>query len=403
LEPLKELYHNIRDKITIDAVPKLTRAGVFDRARDHAAAKYAVNPIAEDFIGRLSVDGVHVPTPEQAEKFSRYKNADRILGGYDEFRNMADRERAAGNLSLAGRWDAQASRIAQKHGLSKLAAEITKGKADPEVMAMQKNWHDKVSGRDPSQKDTLTAWFNEELGFDPATPREGKGRHSDDYWPLVTKDREVEWKEFLKDEDKPLPDPSQAHHMNPHMHYDPHTHAAHYTGDYSTDLNIIMRSTVAGRYENVTRWRMYQDLIDKGAAVWAGGIPKPTLLNGKEVVHFRARVPEVSETTGKSRYVEKGMWLQKDLLHELTRVLNTDIGVTHSKIANAMTQIQILQGADAITHTKNELSVLSTAKGAGSVWTDLLRQLPVFGTADGAKRLASVLHEVMQDTPTIRA
>jgi hypothetical protein len=351
--------------------------------------------MSKDFISRLSPDGIRNLTTQEMEDFSKLMNADRILGGYDEFLNMAARERAAGNLSVAGRWEAQASRIAQKHGLANLEAAVQTGRTNPALMDTVNKWKTKVEPE-------LTQMYNEELGFDPLTPRDGKGRYFDTYFPLVTKDKEENWLKFIRDDREPMPEGSATHYMNPHQRWDPFTQAAKYTGDYSTNLEAIVPNLLSRRYENVTRWRMYKDLVDKGAAVWGEGIPKPDLLNGKEVKAMSVKVPSVSEA-GKSRNVFKTLYVQSDLAGELNRVLNTDFAAARSKALNLLTNIQLAQFADLVTHTKNLLSTISVAQGAGSTFRDVIRQIPILGSAGGVARIASTWKGVIEDSPSIRA
>lgn len=391
LDGIKELYHNMRDKITLQVVPNLTRAGVFQSAVDHASAKYAIQPMSKDMIGRLSIDGVTNPTEQQLEKFANAMRADRILGGHQEFTNMAADRAAAGDLTTAGRWNQQASRIAQKHGLQKLEAIVAEAKQDPTFNTMVKNWKERV-------EPDLTKLYNEELGFLPEVEREGKGKYFDTYFPLVSKDKEAKWLKWTRDDREPMPEASASHYMNPHLRYDPFTQAAKYTGDYSTNMEIILPNLLSRRYENVTKWRMYKNLVDNGVASWE----EVESLGGVATKPMSVKVPEISEK-GKSRQVLKTLWVKGDLTNELNRVLNTDYAKQHSKIFTALTDIQLAQMADLVTHTKNLLSVISTAQGAGSVWQDVLRQVPVLGTADGIGRVASVWREVLSDTPAIRA
>jgi hypothetical protein len=105
---------------------------------------------------------------------------------------------------------------------------------------------------------------------------------------------------------------------------------------------------------------------------------------------------------GPTQYIDRQMYVRADIAGEIRRVLATDMRLPQSPTARLVNFMQVAQAVDLAAHLQNILSVVTRAQGAGSVWTDIVRKVPVFGRADAVARIFSVMREVMDDGPAIR-
>ena len=188
-----------------------------------------------------------------------------------------------------------------------------------------------------------------------------------------------------------------ASYRNPNVKPDKYARTAKGTGEYSTDAYQVLTAALGPRYNEATKLRLYNGLVDKGVAQWGepGGIP-PTV-NGQRLARMPVKVPVDGKQT------ERTLWVRPDLVQEVRSVLATDLGQQAPGWARALTQVQLAQLTDLVTHAKNILSVVTRAQGAGDIWKDVRRKMPVFGSVDAVRRILDVTREVIGDSPAIRS
>lgn len=388
LEDVTKGARRVRDYVTIDTVPELTSVDAADSAVQHASARTSVPHLVNNLLSKVFPRAYK--NPEVMSRTIDVLNKDNILGGYDEFLQRATKAGEEMDHKLAKRWNDAAEAIARKHDLQAYEAEVKAALVDPEISQNIQRWHDAVSPE-------LDRLYNEVKAVDPTTYRGGRGRYFDTRINLLPKNREGSWLEAIGDETRPMPETSGASYRNPNAKRDPYDIAAKFTGEYSTDARAVLANVLGPRWNEATKIRFYNDLVKKGAArIAESGEATP-----QGFKRLPIKMPETN-VMGHTRQVEKSLFVKENLVREIRDVLGTDQPLTQNAVGKVLTNIQLAQIADLVTHTKNIMTVVTKAQGAGDIWTDVVRKMPVFGTVDATKRIIQVTREVMADTPAIR-
>ena len=420
-EPLQAIVPKIqkfRDYVTIDPLPAMTRHAprAADAAVEHAAARIAVPHEVKKLLTKVFPDSYR--DPKAMARTIDILNKDNVLAGWDAFRKRtiealeaarkeADPAKKAELLREADAWDNDAHAIAREHDVDAYKTEIG------DLIA-------KAHGGDPNAIDVIgniQRWkrhvnpfldhlYNEAKRVDKWTPREDRGMFFGARINLTTKERAAELSDILGNRGyqlKPLPGPSiGSNYRNPNVKHDRFMRQAKFTGDYSTDAELALFNVLGPRWNEVTKIRMFEGLKKSGVAVETDpGMSGPGKIQGEDVTRLAVKLP-MTGTDGRTRQVERALWVRKDLAREVRQVLGTDMPMEQNPVARVLTQIQLAQIADAVTHSKNLLTVVTRAQGAGSAWKDIVRRMPVFGTMDAVVRIGQVAREVMSDSPAIR-
>ncbi|MDR3570054.1 MAG: hypothetical protein P4L43_18680 [Syntrophobacteraceae bacterium] len=288
----------------------------------------------------------------------------------------------------------------KSHDLEQYERDIQAAKKDPVISANIERWKKYVNPY-------LDQLYNEMKGLDPAAEQEGRGKYFGARINLTTLDRAAELSKSLGDPTKPMPEPAiGSSYRNPNVKRDPFDRAAKFTGQYSTDARLALLNAVGGRWNEVTKLRLYNGLVQSGAALPFGS-ERPETIQGQKATELRVKVPhtdvdENGRPVGKTVYREEPLHVRADLAREVRNVLNTDMPSPANRLAQVLTHLQLAQFLDMFAHGQNLLSVLTRAQGAGSVWADVVRKIPVLGRLDGIKRIWDVSREVQSDSPAIR-
>jgi hypothetical protein len=384
---------------SLEAAPKLTKAGAGDTAVEHAAAKIAVPHMVSDFLSQ-----VFPKTYKNLASMSRTMdviNKDNILGGYDQYVSMAQEARAEGQIKQAQHYEELASNIAEAHDLPQLETDVRTAMQDPEIMANVERWKKVVNP-------FLDQLFNEMKGVDPNTPRSARGRLLGARVNLLTNSRATELLASLGDANKPLPEAPASNYRNPNAKRDRFDRQARLTGDYSTNPGLVLANVIGPRWNEVTKLRFFADLEKSGAGKLidpASRETPPETIQGKPAARMVVKIPVTID--GRTRMEDRSLYVRSDLVREVRDVLATDMPLPQFPGSRLLTNIQLLQISDAVTHIKNLLSVVERAQGAGKAWVDMVRKfehlIPGLGTLDSVARVMSVVKEVASDSPEIRA
>jgi hypothetical protein len=403
------LLQKMRDHITIDPIPRMARAKVSDAAVEHAAARIATPHIVDNWLSKVFPDKYNNPT--YINNFWSLLTKDNVLDGYETFLQRARDLRAEAITAIqkgdlkssyeaekeALKWDKAANEVASKHNLRQYDADMRAAMQNPEFLAEVDRYKQVINPE-------LDRWYNTVKGHDPNTPLEGRGKYTDARLNLLTKEKAAEIAEYLSDGSKPMPESNYINYKNPMIRHDQFDRRAKFTGDYTDDMRLALSNVVGHRYYQVTKIRMYNDLIDKGVAIPKDVMPdRPADIQGERVASFEFDFPETS-LEGKTREVKKPVWIREDIVRELRNVLNTDMATKRIKVLDGLTAVQLMQIADAVTHAKNLLAALSVSQGAkGGALGDIARGIPGVGTIDALKRVVSLTDEIMKDAPSMRA
>ena len=378
------------DYTTITPIPRLSRSGASDAAVQHASARIAMPHMVDDLLSKVFPDSYR--DSEAMGRTIDVLNKDNILGGYDEFIRRRDDAAKRGEAREAKRWQKAADAVANKHDIAAYERQVRAAMVDPVISDHIKNWKQHVVP-------ALDQLYNEVKRVDPATQRESRGRYLDARINLLPEDTAKQWIEAMGDESKPMPEPSASGYRNPNVKHDRYDRAAKFTGEYSTDARAVLANVLGPRWNEVTKIRFFDDLVNKGLAVEvAPGKASP--MEGYKVMPVK--MPETN-AEGATRQVERQMFVRGDLVDEVRTVLNTDRPLEQNPVAKILTGVQLAQVADAVTHTKNIMTVVTKAQGAGTVWKDITRKMPIFGTVDAIGRIVKVTKEVAGGSPAIRA
>jgi hypothetical protein len=384
---------NTRDIITVDATPKLARAGVSVEARQHAAARGSVPHVVRDLLAKVFPDSYG--KPEDMARTVDILNKDNILGGYDTFLKRAKEAKAAGKTEEAAQWQARADAVGDARDIAALEADVQAAKNDPEISANIERWKAIVN----PELDTL---YNKMKRLDPNTPRESRGREFGARINLLPESHAQEMATF-HDLSKPMPQGSTSNFRNPNVKRDPFMRAAKFTGEYSTDPEAVLTNVLGPRLNETTKLDFYNALIDKGVAIETEpGEPAPLEIGGQKPTRLAIKVPQTG-ADGKTSIVEKSLWIRPDLVREARGVLDTDMPLPSNPVFKFLTQIQLAQLTDMTAHLKNVHTVLAGSVGTRSAFRDAVKRLPILGSVDSIARITDVTREIAQDTPAMRA
>lgn len=385
-------FRNLRDFITTDPIPKLTRSGLSDAAYEHASARNSVTHSVRHLLSRVFPD--EYKNPAAMQRTGDILTKDNILGVYDQAKTrLEDAEPGTPEFDAASE---QLSKIEEAHNLAAYDRDVSEAMNDPQVSKNIERWKTWVNPE-------MDRMYNEIKSLDPWTIQESRGRHFAARINLLPLNQAADLATFT-DMSHGMPDLVTSNYRNPNIKADPFMRRAAGTGQYSTDPGLILTNSLARRYNEVTKLRFY-NAIEKtgnGFITDAGVRSDMTNIGGEDLTRLAVKIPETNPKTGLTRPVEKSLWIKKSLAREARDVLNTDMSAPSNPVFKALTQVQLLQLADATAHMKNIHTVVANSLGASKPWQDAVRKLPFLATADTVGRIASVVREVAADTPAIR-
>lgn len=389
MEGVIDWMRKVGDYFGLKPIPKLERAGVGDAAYAHASARNAVPHTIKDFLSKIFPDQYHDPVA--MSRTIDIINKDNILGGYDDAVRARDAAETPQAKAVA---EERVKAIEESHDLDALNREVEAARQDPTISANIERWKNILN----PEMDRL---YNEMRGADPNTPRETRGRIFGarvNLLPTFKAEEMATW----TDASRPLPTTSVSNYRNPNVRRDPFARRARLTGQYSTDPQLVLTNSLGHRYNEVTKLRFY-DALERGgvAGITDAGEGRPGWLPDT-AKRLSIKMPETSPE-GRTRMVEKSLWVKPELVREIRDVLNTDQALPANPVGRVLTTIQLAQLADATSHMKNIHTVIVNSLGSSKAWRDAVRKLPFLGTADAVTRISSVAKEIAADTREIRA
>lgn len=385
----KQAMRDIHDFVTINATPKLAREGLSVPAAEHASARAAVPHMVNDLLAKVFPDAYK--NPEIMSKTMDILNKDNILSGYDRFVALAKKAQSERDMDSFSKYSGMADKIAASHDLPTYDAEVRASRNDPQIRGDIARWKANVNT-------LLDQLYAEVKRVDPQLELDSRGKYYGARVNLLSEEGSKRWAEAVLDDTKPMPEPSASNYRNPDVSRDPFDRMAKFTNQYSKDAKAVLLNVLSPRWNEATKLRLYKAITDSGAGIEI----KPGEAIPQDMVRLPIKVPQTLEN-GHTQRVERSLYVKPEIAKELREVLNTDMRTGQNHVAKMLTSIQLAQIADAVTHSKNLLSVVTRAQGAGSAWADITRKMPVFGSADAIARIASVSREVFSDTPAIRA
>jgi hypothetical protein len=388
LDTVGGAIRSLRDFLTVKPIPKLERAGLSDAAYEHASARNSVVHSVRHLLSRVFPDSYK--NPAEMQRTGDILTKDNILGVYDQAKTrLEDAEPGTKEYDAAAE---AVNKIEEAHNLAAYDRDVKEAMNDPQISKNIDRWKTWVNPE-------MDRMYNEIKSLDPWTIQESRGRHFDARINLLPLNQAADLAKFT-DMSHGMPDLVTSNYRNPNIKADPFMRRAAGTGQYSTDPGLILTNSLARRYNEVTKLRFYNAVEKTGNGFIADAGVRPTNTDG--LTRLAIKMPETNPETGLTRPVEKSLWIKNDLAREARDVLNTDMAAPTNPVFKALTQVQLLQLADATAHMKNIHTVLANSLGASKPWQDAVRKLPFLSTADTVGRIASVVREVASDTPAIR-
>jgi hypothetical protein len=390
----------VRDAVGTQSIPKSIRAGIGDEVIQHAAARTYVPHLVDDMLAKVFPD--EYKNPEAMSKTIDIINKDNVLGGYDAARQELEAlrqqvDKGEGGETAKKQLQAQeeaVKNIEDRHDLAAYDKEVAAAKNDPQIAGNIGRWEKTVVP-------AMDELYNELKGVDPNLPRDSRGRHFEARINLLTKQSAAEMADW-SNPDKPMPQgvsSGASSYRNPNVKQDKFARQAKLTGDYSTDPELALLNSFGPRWNEATKLRLYNAIVEKGVgkiAEHGEAIP-----DGSS--RLAVKMPETDTETGRTRMVEKNLFVPKNLVEELRTALGTDLRVRQNPVAKALTQVQLLQLADATAHTKNIHSVIINSLGHDAAWKDVASKVPFVSSASAVGEIFKVGREIAADTPAIRS
>jgi hypothetical protein len=364
-------------------IPGLASVGVENRAFEHASAPMAVPYITRDLLAQVFPN--EYKRPGEMANTMEVLNVDNVLGQYDYFVDQSRNAQQAGDAVAEKMWADKADAIGTPQEIDHLDTFVKT--ASPEIQENIGRWKDVVNPY-------LDEMFHEQKGLAPGTMPEGRGRHFDARVNLLDVDREAAYKNMAA-EGQALPQPNAANFRNPNVKRDPYARHATGTGTYSTDAEAILNGVLHNRLNEVTKLRLYKDLVDKGVAAW-------DTAPGPDYKSLPVQFP--SNSGDGTTYPTKNLYVRSDLVPELRRVLNTDMKLEGNTVFKNSTNLQLAVSlVDLVAHAKNQHTAMVWALKGTPMWDEILRKVPGIGSADAITKMIGTAMEVHGDSPQMRS
>lgn len=399
---LRSKVQAVRDYMTVDPIPKLTRemGEASQTAIEHAKARGAVPSMINNMLAKVFPDQFHDPAA-MARTMDVLKKDD-ILGGYDDFVARANDAAARGDTREASKWRKLADSVGNVQDLAALARDVEAGRNDPVISANIRRWKAVVNPE-------LDQLYNEMKGMDPNTPRDGRGRVFGARTNLLPRSEEARWQNALTgDESNPLPQQSASNYRNPNVKRDKFDRIAKLTGDYSDNPAAVLANVLFHRWNEVTKNRFFNSLVESGNASWE--MPPGEVIKGQKVARLPVKVPETKTTMeggtaidSGTRQVERSLFVPENLVSEIRGVLGTDLNLKQHPVGSVLNKLQLYQLADFVAHTKNQIAAVANAPQMKGVFTELARRFPGVNVLDAVGRIGKAAFDISKDSPEIRA
>jgi len=408
--PPKPIGQRFKDalKTVSDIMTGTTKSKAIRDLGDMNATKEAVQHVGvRSYVPILTkqllqtVMGDRYKDADFVKKVGETMRDDNILGGYDGLRDRLfdlasknkltdDEERELKDLS------ARVWQIEDVQDLDELENRVQANMRDQDVV-------DAIHRYEEHVVPLMEEQFNTIKGADPNTPRDTRGRHFEARVNLLSLDAEEKLADFA-DLDKPMPELRASSYRNPDAKRDKFDRRAAYTGEYSGSLENMMLNSFGSRMNETTKLDFYKALVKGGKAkILEDGESKPDQIGGEDSAILMMKMPKTNGVDGKTTHVMKRMAVPASKVDVIRRVLNTDLSTKQNPVFRALTKVQILGIADAMAHTKNQVSVITSSLGRDKNWQTVVSRIPILGQIQAISEIRSVANEIAAGSPNIVA
>jgi len=373
-------------------MPYIKAAGLWEKAFEHGGARDSVPHLVEGLTAKVFPDSYK--NKVEMNKTGRILMLDDILGGYEAAKQDRDILRASEKKGSKKLEDAElrVANIEAAHDIPSMESEVQAAKGT-KIEENINRWTQFVVPE-------MDRMFNILAGVDENTPRENRGKYFGSRVNLLPKSEEERISSY-GDISKPRPMVGVSNHKNPTVKTDPFRKVAKLTGDYSEDPTLMLTNSLASRVNEATKMSLYKAIEEKGVGfIGKQGEEMPETIDGKKTARIAVKVPETDPETGKTKMVERNLFVQEQLKPELIRLIDVDSRPTMNPFFKALTSLQVATGVDAVSHLTNQFGktyqILSDLSGVAK------NSIPLYNFLKSGKTIVDITKEVTSDSPKIR-
>jgi hypothetical protein len=219
---------------------------------------------------------------------------------------------------------------------------------------------------------------------------------------LLAKHEAMKYMEQEAEQDGPIQPMMGVNYRNPDIKRDMLAKKAAFNSEYSNDVEAILKNSFGQRMNEASKMDFYNDLLDKGVAVFPREGESVREIQGKPARRMEIEWPTPSDKTGRTTMENRSIYVRSDLYNEIAQILELGIRNEQNPVLKSVTKLQIIGIADATSHLKNLLSVVTNALGRDSQAKDLISKIPILGSINAVREIRSVMREIQNDSPQIR-
>ena len=416
LSGFKKAVNDMADILHGSIVPALTKAGALKETVQHAQANTWVAPHTNSRLAELFPDFYNEEGGLKMRAAFRAFAKDSIVGEVNAMREELGKIKAQ-ILELEGEYEKGTAKRGGVAELNKLieqrdnledaitdiydAHDIEGYKRDVQAASKQdwiakaaKKWA-KIINKEVDEYDSTLNAYDPNIEPARASPVFGVKMN------ILSEEQANRYKEFF-DSDKEQTAPKMASYRKPDVRDMRRDKPGAYSSSISDDPFLTLSSLYAGRVNEVTKYKLYEALVAKGAGKWGEPSEQNVQIDGVDAVKWQTKVPVRSEKGGKTTYRDRVLWVKPEVYQELEQVVDIKGRPESNPVLRKVTELQLLGIADFVSHAKNIQGVIANTLGQDTALKDFVNKIPLVGSANAIREIYSVAKEIAADTPRIR-
>jgi hypothetical protein len=416
LSGFKKAVNDMADILHGSVVPALTKAGALKETAQHAQANTWVAPHTNSRLAELFPDFYNEEGGLKMRAAFRAFAKDSIVGEVNVMREELGKIKAQ-ILELEGEYEKGTAKRGGVAELNKLieqrdnledaitdiydAHDIEGYKRDVQAASKQdwiakaaKTWA-KIINKEVDEYDSTLNAYDPNAEPARASPTFGVKMN------ILSEEQANRYKDFF-DSDKEQTAPKMASYKKPDVRDLRKDKPGAYSSSISDDPFLTLSSLYAGRVNEVTKYKLYEALVAKGAGKWGEPSEEKVQIDGVDAVKWQTKVPVRSEKGGKTTYRDRVLWVKPDVYQELEQVVDIKGRPESNPVLRKVTELQLLGIADFVSHAKNIQGVIANTLGQDTALKEFVSKIPLVGSANAVREIYSVAKEIAADTPRIR-
>jgi hypothetical protein len=342
-------------------------------------------------------------------------NKDNILGGADILKE--ELEKHTKELEdLKGQWEAGLGGSRIKSEIANLEERVAGVKdalsAIEKVHNLEKYAEEVEAAKGTKIEENINRWksiINEKMdelykkvNATDKTPESERGRVFGARVNLLAKWADRDFKKYEDDERGGQEPPVMTvDYRNPDIKDDMLKKRAAFNSIYTNDVEAILKNSFGARINEASKMHFYEDLVKNEVAQWEdeGGDGSP--IKGEKARRMSVEWP-VRDEKGRFRREKRNLYIQDKLYNEISSLLEISKRHDQIPILSEITKFQIFGIADATSHLKNLLGVVTYSLGRDSIMKDIVSKIPIVGSINALAEIRSVVKEIHSDSKKIR-